>query len=195
MQRLSLSERPARRPLAGNTFWLCCASLGIMVLGAYAVTSHATIITIFTLVYATGMMLIWGTSAVELYLDLGHNRALARLIESHLASHLAQEDWEQLRQAALEYPQIRPWLRERIKQGDLTYQDAEPLTARINHYIAEHQAPSRQSPVSLNSQQKLLQLLQVGTATGGAPSEGPPFVTVKLKTTGGSLIYARHSSP
>lgn len=194
MQQLSVRERPARRSLASDAFWLSCTTLGIMVAGAYAATTQAPEITSILLVYATIMMVIWGFSVVSLYLDRDYNRSLPRCIERHLSSSLIQEDWELLRQAALRYPAIRPWISGCVKNGDLTYQDAEPLVARINQYMAEHQVPHRQPPVSLNSQQKLLQLLQGGTAAGETPIEGPRFVSVKLKTAGGPLIYARRAS-
>jgi hypothetical protein len=172
MQRLSLRERPARRPLASDAFWVGCTTLAIMTLGAYAATTHAPRITVILLMYATSMMVIWGISAVSLYLDRDYNRSLPRHLENHLSGNLVQEDWEQLRQSALQHPEVRPWISDAIKNGDLTYQEAEPLVARINQYIADQRAPCRQPHVSLNSQQKLLRLLQGGTATGGTPDDG-----------------------
>lgn len=190
MQQLSLKARPEYKPIFGDAMFMAGASFFIMVMGACGTASDVRNI-IGLLVFATIALFIWALSATTVFFDRSYNRKLPECIENHLNSNLDQADYGQLHQAALKYPAIRLWISDCIKNGELTYREAEPLFMRINLYIASHETAAMPPPEPLNNQEQLLQLLQSGAPSAIPSNGGRVFVSVRLDTSGRKQVLVR----
>lgn len=192
MQQLALKKRPTRYPVLSSTLWLAFVSLVIIALGAgTSIADPRHYIDLF--IYASIALGVWAATAAGLYLDRDYNRSLPDILERYLNSNLDQKDYEQLHHAALRHPAIRPWISGCIKNGEITYRDAEPLFARINQHIEEHPDTPRQPHASLSSQQKLLQLLQARSLARTYTHETSVFVTARSDTSGSLRISIHHT--